>query len=54
MPDQFRQLRDQLEEPARAIATLLVLTGLRLSELLALRWKCVDLNARLLRVAETV
>jgi len=53
-PDQFRQLRDQLEEPARSIATLLVLTGLRIGELLALRWKCVDLEARVLRVAETV
>lgn len=53
-PDQFRQLRDRLDEPARSIATLLVLTGLRIGELLALRWKCVDFSARTLRVAETV
>lgn len=53
-PDQFRQLRGQLGEPACSIATLLVLTGLRIGELLALRWKCVDLEARSLRVAETV
>jgi integrase len=31
-----------------------VLTGLRVGELLALRWGNVDLNARLLRVIETV
>lgn len=36
-------LVDQLREPARSIATLLVLTGLRIGELFALRWKCVDL-----------
>jgi len=33
---------------------LLVLTGLRVGELLALRWGSVDRNARLLRVCETV
>jgi integrase len=32
----------------------LVLTGLRVGELLALRWGNVDLNARVIRVAETV
>jgi integrase len=53
-PDQFRQLRNQLDDPARSIATLLVLTGLRIGELLALRWKCADLNSPTLRVAETV
>jgi integrase len=53
-PSQFRELRNELQEPARSIATLLVLTGLRIGELLALRWKCVDLESRTLRVAETV
>jgi integrase len=33
---------------------LLVLTGLRVGELLALRWGSIDLKARLLRVVETV
>jgi len=33
---------------------LLVLTGLRVGELLALRWGSVDLNARMLHVCETV
>jgi len=40
--------------PARSITLLLVLTGLRVGELLALRWGSIDLKARLLRVAETV
>ena len=31
-----------------------MLTGLRVGELLALRWGSIDLNARLLRVCETV
>ena len=39
---------------ARSITLLLVLTGLRVGELLALRWRSIDLNARLLRVCETV
>jgi integrase len=33
---------------------LLVLTGLRIGELLALRWGSIDLNALVLRVCETV
>ena len=47
-----RSLR--LKEPARSIATVLVLTGLRIGEILALRWKYVDLCRHTLRVAETV
>ena len=43
-----------MKEPARSIAMLLVLTGLRISEILALRWKCVDLAGSALQVAETV
>ena len=53
-PAQFVQLRDRLQEPARSVATLLVLTGLRIGELLALRWKSVDLEGDTLRVVETV
>jgi integrase len=53
-PVQVRSLAAALNEPARSITLLLVLTGLRVGELLALRWGSVDLNARLLRVCETV
>jgi integrase len=53
-PVQVRKLAATLSEPARSITLLLVLTGLRVGELLALRWGSIDLNARLLRVCETV
>jgi integrase len=53
-PVQVRKLAATLSEPARSITLLLVLTGLRIGELLALRWGSVDLNARLLRVCEAV
>jgi integrase len=53
-PVQVRNLAATLSEPARSITLLLVLTGLRVGELLALRWGNIDLNARSLRVCETV
>jgi integrase len=53
-PAQVRNLAAALNEPARSITLLLVLTGLRVGELLALRWGSIDLNARVLRVCETV
>jgi len=53
-PVQVRNLVAELDEPARSITWLLVLTGLRIGELLALRWGNVDLKAQLLRVVETV
>jgi integrase len=53
-PVQLRDLAANLNEPARSVALLLMLTGLRVGELLALRWGCIDLKARLLRVCETV
>jgi integrase len=51
---QVQMLADALKEPVRSFTLLLVLTGLRVGELLALRWGSVDLKARLLRVVETV
>jgi integrase len=53
-PAQVRRLAEALDEPARSIMKLLVLTGLRIGELLALRWGSVDLNLRRIRVCETV
>jgi integrase len=53
-PVQVRGLAAKLNEPARSVTLLLVLTGLRVGELLALRWGSIDLKARLLCVAETV
>ena len=53
-PVQVRDLAAALNEPARSFTLLLVLTGLRVGELLALRWGSIDLKARLLRVVETV
>ncbi len=53
-PHQVCLLTKELSEPSRSIALLLVLTGLRIGELLALRWKAIDLTAGTLRVIETV
>jgi integrase len=53
-PVQVRNLVTALNHRARSVTLLLVLTGLRVGELLALRWGRVDLNARMLRVCETV
>ena len=53
-PEQIQQLAESLREPIRSLALLLVLTGLRIGELLALRWKNLDLSQALLRIRETV
>jgi integrase len=53
-PVEVQKLTDALREPVRSFTLLLVLTGLRVGELLALRLGSVDVNARLLRVVETV
>jgi integrase len=52
--EQIKQLLAALPEPSNSVATLLVLTGLRIGELLALRRKSIDLAARALRITETV
>ncbi len=53
-PEKIRELLEALPEPTRSLAWLLVLTGLRIGELLALRWRNVDLDQRVLRVTESV
>lgn len=53
-PGKIRDLLDALPEPSRSLAWLLALTGLRIGELLAMRWRNVDLEHGTLRVTETV
>jgi len=53
-PEKIRELLEALPEPSRSLARLLVFTGLRIGELLALRRRNVDLNRGVLRVTETV
>lgn len=52
-PSQARQLLGELKEPCRTIVLLAVLSGLRIGEILALRWKRVDVLRGTLEVAET-
>jgi len=52
-PLEVRRLLGQLENPCRAIVATAVLAGLRIGEILALRWKRVDLLNEKLEVAET-
>lgn len=53
-PEQLRLLLGRLPEPSRSLVLLLMLTGMRIGELLALRWRNVDLLNGLLQVEETV
>ncbi len=41
-------------EPSASLARLLVFTGLRVGELLALRWRDVDLERGVLRVTQSI
>jgi integrase len=43
----------ELSEPCRTVVTVAVLTGLRIGEILALRWKRVDMLRGTIEVAET-
>jgi len=53
-PEKIRELLDALLEPSASLARLLVFTGMRIGELLALRWQDVDLENGVLRVTQTV
>jgi len=53
-PESVTALIEKLPEPSRSIASLLVMTGLRVGELLALRWQDADLQNGFLSVRQTV
>ena len=53
-PEKVRDFLEALPQPSRSLAWLLALTGLRIGELLAVRWRNVDLEHGTLRVTETV
>lgn len=52
--EDFTKLLEQLDEPYRTMARLIALTGLRIGELLAVRWRCLDLEIGTLSVRESV
>jgi integrase len=52
-PEQTRMLLGTLTEPCASVVSIAVLTGLRIGEILALRWKRVDVVGGTLEVAET-
>jgi integrase len=52
--EHLRLLLEALPEPSRSVVWLLVLTALRIGELLALRWQDIDLQTGVLRVSRTL
>ncbi len=50
--DQVRMLLSVLTEPCASVVAVAVLTGMRIGEILALRWKRIDLLGATLEVAE--
>jgi len=52
--DALAKVLAQLQEPYRSMVMFTALTGLRVGELLALRWKVVDLTAGTIRICESV
>lgn len=53
-PQDIRKVLGKLPEPSRSVAGLLVFTGMRIGEALALRWCDVDLVSGNIRVRQTV
>lgn len=51
---QIRPLLDVLREPCRTMVLLGLLTGMRVGEILGLRWQDVDLKSRQLRIRQTI
>ncbi len=52
MPQQIPKLLAELKEPYRTMALVGILTGLRVGEILGLRWSDVDLETAQLRVSQ--
>jgi len=52
-PPEVRKLLLKLGEPCRSVVLVAVSTGLRIGEILALRWKRIDLLRNTIEVAET-
>jgi len=50
----FARLLAHLQEPYKTMVTLAALTGLRIGEVLALRWQAVGLDSGTIRVSESV
>jgi len=53
-PKQVGRLLASLPDPCRTLVLVAVLTGMRIGEILALRWKAVDLVHGVIQVRETV
>src|SRR5215472_7054693 len=53
-PKEVGRLLASLSEPCRTLVLVAVLTGMRIGEILALRWKAVDLVRGIICVRETV
>jgi integrase len=53
-PNEVGRLLASLPEPCRTLVLVAVLTGMRIGEILALRWKAVDLVRGLIQVRETI
>ena len=52
-PPEIQKLLRKLEDPCRAVVLVAVSTGLRIGEILALRWKRIDQLRNTIEVAET-
>jgi integrase len=52
--DSLAKLFEQVNEPYRTMVSLIAATGLRIGELLALRWSALDLDGGTLAVRESV
>jgi integrase len=47
---QFRLLMAEMLADVRRMIATAVTTGMRVSEIIALKWKCVDLDRKIIRV----